>query len=257
GGAKPDGSLPKGFSVPDEHKKFGGVRKVQLDKVQYKRAIGGGMGGKPIDGAKTEEVGEMESHFYDGVYKFYDAFVDRPVGELLGGIEKLAKYASDKFMEHPYFYTAAVAVGLGGAAADAAFNNSKITKSAADYAKNPGKIVVGASGFIGGLGELMKGNQPPVVDSIIANNTQPHAGDTVRFDASAHDPDGDPIARYEWQIEKGGKTETAVTPTPTLEKVLEKGSYSVKARAFDGKGASGAAQMNVDVGRNLISSRQI
>jgi len=246
GGAKPDGSLPDRFSVPDEHKRFGGVRKVQPDKVRYKRAVGGS-GGKPIDGVKTEDIGEMESHFYDGLYKVYDVF-DRAGGEILGGLEKLAKYASDQFMKHPYLYTAAIGLGVGGIVADAAFNNSKITKSAADYAKNPSKIVVSASGFIGGVGDLLTPNQPPVADLKIDTPQPWVAGEKIVFNASgSYDPDGE-IGKYEWQIVKDGKTETAVTPTPSLEKVLEKGSYIVKARAFDGWGASGAAHMDMIVG---------
>lgn len=181
-------------------------------------------------------------------YKIADKIFEYPMKAIAG--------LANLMIEHPLIVGAATVTGIG-MAADVKFNDSKITNKVFDYAKNPGKAIGGAAfgvfGIPASVGDYFKGNQPPVIENIIANRTDIRAGDSVEFSAKAFDPDGK-IAEYNWQIlnDKGLEVAAKTTPSPALDKVFaEPGNYIVKLKIDDAGGKSAVKTAAVEVGEKV------
>jgi PKD repeat protein len=90
--------------------------------------------------------------------------------------------------------------------------------------------------------------RPPIA-SFTVSPTSPLSGQTTTLDGSAStDPDGFPIARYEWDVDGNGtfRVDTGSVPTLTTQWATP-GTRSVRLRVTDIDGATGVATVNVNV----------
>jgi len=212
--------------VPSEHRKYGGIRLLP-EFLNNEDALFG-LFEKPRttegEAVKRKEV----------VFKEEMGYVDK----LIGWVDKHKKL------------TAAAIIGSLGFGAAVKYKADKQFADDVDagLSKAKAEISASASGMFAGVSDFF--NKPPIIESIIANNTQPIVGDTVRFEAKAFDPDGDTI-KYNWQIlnDAGFEVMAKTTPTPELEKVFgEPGKYNLKLEAVDDKGKKTVSGVGVEVG---------
>ncbi|MBU3957738.1 MAG: PKD domain-containing protein, partial [Nanoarchaeota archaeon] len=221
------------IAVPAQHGNYGG-KNILADFIADDNAIFGffeksksnpaGAGGEVVE--RKEIVLKEEIEYVDKLIGWVDKHKKLTAAAIIGslGFGAAVKYKADKHFADDV--------------------DSGLSKAKAE-------ISAGASGIFVGFGDYLKGNQPPVIESITANSTDIRAGDAVEFSAKAFDPDGK-IARYEWRIEKDGKTETAVTPAPTLDKVFDNpGNYIVKLKIDDAGGKSAVKSAAVEVGEKV------
>ena len=87
-------------------------------------------------------------------------------------------------------------------------------------------------------------NRAPIIDSLTQTPTGPvQAGSQVRFDARAHDPDGDAVT-YQWAANSGTLSQTSGTST-TWTAPQGSGTASVTLTVADDKGATAVETRSV------------
>ena len=105
-----------------------------------------------------------------------------------------------------------------------------------------GFCVIFALGILG-CSEEDEGNDPPVIDSLAVPETV-KAGESVTFQANAHDTDGD-VLTYSWTVD--GTPLSATTPTVTWTAPDDVDVVTVKVSVSDGKNSPVVHMQDVSI----------
>ncbi|MCD6362705.1 MAG: PKD domain-containing protein [Synergistetes bacterium] len=89
-------------------------------------------------------------------------------------------------------------------------------------------------------------NNPPVV-GLSADPQSGYAPLTVNFTASAYDPDGDEITKYEWDFDGDGYADLTTTIPQTSWIYYFPGSYLATVKAYDSRGDWGSSSIYITV----------